>query len=204
MRTLIKALIIIAVFAFLLFGGTCSGAARYQIGRDSAVLLSFSNGAHCSGTAVGKNLILTARHCFGDDVTGMAVDGREARWKIMADDGQDHVLVWVGLKLDRRIARLCRAPLDPGEEVYVWGNPLDFRYVLRIGRIAGYVTLGGEELIAYDANLWHGDSGAALFSARLGCIAGVVYGAHGEAPMRWRLGIAKPIRFEGAIMRRLQ
>lgn len=203
MRTFI--IVLAALLAVFLFGGTCP-ASRYTPGRASAVEIA-QGGGGCSATVVGENLLLTAAHCFGDDLgSPIVVDGRRvANWRIMADDGADHVLVWVGVKLNRPAAKLCKVRPELGDELHVWGNPMQMHELLRVGRYLGRGTLDGVTFDLFDMNTWHGDSGAALFTGR-GCIAGVVMGAYGDRArsFAWRIGLARPLAFDPKIMAALR
>ena len=59
--------------------------------RRVAVHLTMSDGS-CSGTVVGKQLILTAAHCM-DGYGSMLVDGLKVNIYKIYDDKHDHVLV---------------------------------------------------------------------------------------------------------------
>jgi len=53
----------------------------------------------CSGTAVGKHVVLTASHCLLGETT-LAVDGSTVAVKEVINDGHDHSLVVVDRSFD--------------------------------------------------------------------------------------------------------
>jgi hypothetical protein len=57
------------------------------------------DGGTCSGTAVGKHLVLTATHCLEGE-QHLAIDGKPVTVKKVINDGKDHSLVVVDLTFD--------------------------------------------------------------------------------------------------------
>ena len=68
--------------------------------RDTSLLLTMQRG-HCSGTAVSRNVVLSADHCWAGGNRLVAINGQEAHALKIIRDGQDHVLVRVTTKFTR-------------------------------------------------------------------------------------------------------
>jgi S1-C subfamily serine protease len=169
-------------------------APEYQLGKDSAVFVRMTGGT-CSGTLYKNNhTIVTAMHCVHLGGPIVQVNDIPVDAQVIASDGHDHILV----HLDRDIAGRPTefAPMPPaGAEVYIWGNPLDFRSLLRVGHVAGKYRLDGDLYDVFDMNTWHGDSGAAFFDAK-GRIVAINEGVrYDTAESGWSMVIAQPMTF---------
>jgi S1-C subfamily serine protease len=159
--------------------------------QDTALWLKFERG-HCSGTAVGPHLVLSAEHCWGNGNQLVAINGREAHVTKMVKDGRDHVLVRVSVKFDRW-ARMAPHHPKQGDRVRWIGNPTSLRHQYREGYVTG--VDGGQMLL--DARLFGGDSGSGVFDDH-GHVVGVV-----SAMRRWQtlqgmsmqLAVAFPVSF---------
>lgn len=132
--------------------------------------------ATCSGTVVAPNVILSAKHCFVEEVdeeiaemfglsiikplpTEMLVDGFKVYILAIVFDESDHALV----KTDhffKEFATLGKRP-DVGAHVHLWGNPVGVHNVYR----EGYVTSYSHGEMVMDMNGFFGDSGAGIFDA---------------------------------------
>jgi hypothetical protein len=183
---------IYALLLTLLMAG-CSGCASvpdYAAAKPATVRLEFPGGT-CSGTAVERYAILTARHCITAYAGEIRVSGVMAAYVVLADDGNDHVLLRVTAK-QGRIAKLGPKP-EQGAVVFVHGNPSSYPDILRVGHVAGWHE--GDMLI--DCNNWYGDSGAAVFDAD-GRIVGTVNSMFPWPNQGWRLTRINAMRFTPA------
>lgn len=167
----------------------CFGCASLPDQPKAATLrLEFPNKGVCSATAIARNVILSARHCFAVAAGKFKVNGVEGAYKVIAADGRDHVLVRV-TQPQLRVARMSLDKPKQGDVIRVWGNPNGLEDVFRVGRVA-HVAKDGALVI--DGNLYRGDSGAALFNKR-GRIVGVVSGMVQRES--FRVGICFPLTF---------
>lgn len=147
-------------------------------------------GGTCSGTAVGKNLVMTAAHCFTTG-TLVSIDGKPAKVLEKVEDGQDHAII----RVDRRFRVWSRwfAKARRGDDVTWTGNPQHIVGVVRRGYVAK-VYPDGELLL--DAAATGGDSGSGIFNAD-GRLVGVLSGGytwtHGASV--FTLIYCKPMKF---------
>lgn len=158
------------LLASLLMAG-CSGCASmpdYNDAKASVVRLEFPGGGVCSGTAVSKTTVLSAAHCFHVDSGDMSVNGKDVTFKVIANDGEDHVLVSVDKPFTVWARMAIRKP-SQGDVVFVHGNPAAIKDMLRVGRVAGW----DGTLMVLGLLGWYGDSGAAVFDEN-GQVVGVV------------------------------
>lgn len=136
--------------------------------RPVALRLTLEGGGHCSGTAVGPQLVLTASHCL-DVGRIVAIDDREAYALRVIHDGRDHALVRVSVTF-RRWAALGPA-MQQGDRVRWIGNPAGEPDMYR----EGYVVRAHTDEVLIDGPSFAGDSGAGLFDSR-GRLVGVLLG----------------------------
>lgn len=179
-----------ALFAIVVLAiGGCLGCASIpDQPKASALRLEFPSKGVCSGTAIARTVILSAGHCFVKDAGKFKVNGVNGAYKVIANDGKDHVLVRI-TQPQERLARLGLDRPKQGDQVRTWGNPNGLEDVFRVGRVA-HVAKDGALVI--DGNLYRGDSGAALFNKR-GRVVGVVSGMVQRES--FRVGICFPIVF---------
>lgn len=137
--------------------------------------LQMENGL-CSATAVGPNVILTAKHCLTGSL--VLLGGEPVRLLESRQIGPDMMLVTVDRTFDSWAQWSDRAPLQ-GESIYYWGNPSGLPDIYRIGYVAGF---RGDAILA-DVEVGQGDSGAAVFD-RSGRIVGIVSGYGLTGPFR--------------------
>lgn len=157
------------------------GAASVRIETETSV---------CSATAVGSYTLLTATHCLKADKGVLSIEGQNATYEVLADDGKDHVLIRVSLK-QASVASLGPKP-SAGDVVYKWGNPMGLRRILIFGRVAGWL---GDGTMLIDSTGYKGDSGAAYFDSK-GRIVGMVSAIGGKDA--FYLVAAFPLAFSAA------
>lgn len=143
-----------------------SGCAQAHM-SDVALRLEFERGL-CSGTAVGRDLVLTAAHCFADNRL-LRINDREAYALKIVRSGRDHALVRVTIQFQQ----WATVGVNPraGEAIRWIGNPAGLRSVYRFG----YVVHVGSREILIQAPVFGGDSGSGIFNER-GQLVGVVTG----------------------------
>lgn len=181
---MIKLLAISAVLAT-----ACCTVPKIQTSEQSTYTIEFAQG-HCSGTAISENVILTAAHCFEtDEAISFKLNGRQAKVKKIARDGNDHILVMVDISFAHK-ARLSTKASKVGDKVYYYGNP-----GIKNQYRAGYVSGHKDGAMLLDVNSWRGDSGAAIFNEQ-GQIVGVV-SAMAVNDM-FKLTVAYPLAFTRA------
>jgi hypothetical protein len=149
--------------SFLLAGCADAHPASF---RDTALRLDLEGGGICSGTAVGKDIVLTAEHCTNSGPI-LAINGLPARALKIIKDGHDHVLVRVTMRF-KHWAQVGRGP-NTGDRVRWLGMPAANDRVYR----EGYVSRVYLQEIWVDGHSFGGDSGAAMFGND-GRIVGVV------------------------------
>jgi V8-like Glu-specific endopeptidase len=175
-----------ALLALVLTGCGCVSVPTFSA-TNTAVRLEMVDGGICSGTAVGPYTILTARHCLDEDTGVVSVDGQRAGYALLADDGNDHVLIRVTVH-QNHVARFGDKP-ERGAQVWKLGNPAGLNKVLLVGRVAGWLD-NGDMLL--DVTGYKGDSGAAVFDSA-GRIVGVISQLGGVDA--FYLMVAKPMHF---------
>lgn len=182
-----------ALLILLLVGGcSCASLPDYSEAKAYVVRIDFPSGSVCSGTAISKAAILGAAHCFKTEAGEARFNDRPVKWKVVANDGADHVLVTID-KTFTTWARLSARKPAQGDVVFVHGNPNGLKDLLRVGRVAGW----NGDVMALDLLGWFGDSGAAVWNED-GRIVGVVSAMYpGDQPY-WRLTGCYAIKFTAA------
>ena len=132
----------LALIALLGMTG-CEAAPVYDRVHASTLTLKIGNSG-CSGTAVGRYIVLTATHCVSDVPKTIHINGKACDvWKIV-NDGADHALVTVGSKCPQThtasLTIAAKAGREPkvGTRIFLFGNPYVFSDVLRFGYVAGH------------------------------------------------------------------
>lgn len=172
--------------------GGCASVPDYDEAKTVVTRLEFPSGSVCSGTAISKTAILSAAHCFKVDEGEMTLNGKQVKFKVVANDGFDHVLVTVDKPFTEWARMSARKPAQ-GDVVFVHGNPNGLKDLLRVGRVAGW----NGDVMALDLLGWFGDSGAAVWNED-GRIVGVVSAMYpGDQPY-WRLTGCYAIKFTAA------
>lgn len=169
------------------------------------------NGAFCSGSLVGPDLLMTAGHCVRSEsacsgtkfVFGWGITDKEAGTptKVAADavygcaqllgrEEEGRGADWALVKLDRPVVgraplKISRAGTPPkGTPLVVIGHPAGLPT-----KVAGGASVRDPEPNGYFvANLdtYGGNSGSAVFNARSGLIEGIL--VRGETDYVWRDG----------------
>lgn len=157
-----------ALFALVLLV-TTAGCASHLSREDvlakthaTTVRLVMNDSGSCSGTAIGKHLLLSATHCFAT-LTSLTVNGKPAVVLKRVDDGKDHTI----LVLDTTFTSWSKLGPEPKQTdlVFIWGNPGEYVDFYREGRVAGYVSGEAGRVTLVDMpSGWFGDSGSAIFN----------------------------------------
>jgi len=166
------------------------------------------DGATCSGTVVAASTILSAGHCFKEEVdpvlemfglvpppkplpTEMTVDGYKVYIETVTFDDADHALVKV-IFVFKDHASLAHQRPAVGDKVHYWGNAAKRNNTYREGYVASY--LHGDMIM--DVNGFFGDSGSGIFDAD-GNVVGVMsylsYSKHDG--LGFKLMGASPLEF---------
>lgn len=121
----------------------------------------------CSATAVGPHALLTAKHCDKGAAT-VSVDGTQATIVARMTDDNEHVIYMLDVTFEDYAG--FDKDLNVGDEVWLRGNPNGLDNLVRYGHFSGAVNdksedkFFGKVIYMFDVNVWHGDSGAALFN----------------------------------------
>lgn len=163
--------------------------ARLDVG-DVALRLDMTGGT-CSGTAVAKDVILTAAHCLQEENSLSFVNNIPVVTIETIEDGSDHVLIRISGLEFKRWAKIGPLP-EQADRVRWIGNPDGLSNMYR----EGYIVRVDKERIYIDAQGWMGDSGAGLFNDR-GRLVGVLSGVEGWelAHFSFQLTVAYPLNF---------
>lgn len=185
----------------------------YDKVQDSMVKVNFPKDSHCTGVLLSPNpnatesrYIATAHHCFVDEDKGnkfeplTAINGVENKGEIIANDGNDHVIVRLMKPVKGKPVWFGASIPPPGTQVFGWGNPSGLERQLRIGTVSGVwadPNDKGRTHVVVDINNWHGDSGGPLFDMQGNLISlnnGYYYevAPHGAT---FRIGLVEPIKF---------
>jgi hypothetical protein len=170
----------------------------------------FPSHVFCSGTAIGKYVILTAAHCDTEDALDSVIFEGNNSVKVLGevDDGSDHVIFFLD-KPFHSWATLSGTPPALGQDVFIFGNPGDLQDVYRRGYISGtakrpFSSNGpNEEAVEYDMNGFFGDSGAGVFDASTGQVIGVLKSMYSEeetGTAGFKLMFGTPLRFSPDIL----
>lgn len=149
-------------------------------------LHTINDDSRCSATAIGPHALLTASHCELP-TSRVVIDKNSTPIAILGiiRDEQDHTILLVDTTF-KSYADMATSPLEMGDDVFIIGNPSDFRRLYRKGVVASiernmsvrdFMWLAEEYskgyIIYLDLNGYFGDSGAAIFNEQ-GEICGVV------------------------------
>lgn len=128
-------------------------------------------GGSCTATAIGPQALLTATHCELPTDT-LYVDDADATVTIVGRirDERDHTIYLLkNVHFTEYVEVSLNDPLEAGEDVFVWGNPGEWKDQLRKGYITG--TLKGglfsptPNTTQFDLNGYFGDSGAGVMNS---------------------------------------
>ncbi|WP_423176244.1 MULTISPECIES: trypsin-like peptidase domain-containing protein [unclassified Stenotrophomonas maltophilia group] len=125
----------------------------------------------CSATAVGREVLLTAKHCIAENDSVVYLGDKRVTIRHIEVDGRDHALLWV----DERFPVWAQfgPPPKVGDEIEFYGNSEGLNQVYRRGYVAAYL---GAYMYS-DAMVGRGDSGAGIFNSS-GQLVGVVSAVH--------------------------
>ena len=154
-----------ALLAVMLAGcGGCASVPTHDDLKPANHRLTFEGGSVCSGTAVGPDLIITAKHCG----RLLKVGDAEVSADVAESGKRDLVVLRVrGIVFDKYVKRGPQP--KQGDRVRWWGNPIGERDVYR----QGYVARVSDDMLVIAAQVCRGDSGAGLFDD-LGRVVGIV------------------------------
>lgn len=170
--------------------------------------------AGCSATAVGHHALLTDTHCeLGTDT--VTIDGQEAQITGRIRDGLDHTILLVDAEFEQ-YAEISDRELEQGDSVFIFGNPGNLSDIMRYGIFSGIkqptlrdVFTGAPlvQMLLFDLNDYHGDSGAAIFDAISGKITSTVTGTYyvnNDDGTRFSLAFAFPLHFTKDQLKQIQ
>ena len=172
----------------LLFGAVLACCSTISQINEAALTLKFGT-TTCSGTAVGRDMILTATHCidtplsFVDDKPVVAVE--------TVNDGRDHSLIRVTGIQFKTWAKLGPTPKQ-GDPIRWIGNPAEEQDMYRVG----YVVRTTKTEVLLDARIFEGDSGAGLFNKHgelVAVMSGIRWWSNGQVSLQF--GSAFPLEF---------
>jgi hypothetical protein len=147
---------------------------------------------HCSGTAISKNAVLTAQHCFKDsNLIRLDKEVKPVKIIFAFVDGNDHVIYVLDHSFSTWVP-IQQKPLVPLASVHFWGAPGKNSDVYRTGYFSslGIVpdiskTL---KLQAFILPTFHGDSGSGIFDDKGNVVAVVSLGD--TSANEWSLPLA--------------
>ncbi|PJL41059.1 hypothetical protein B9Y78_08110 [Stenotrophomonas maltophilia] len=129
------------------------------------------DGGLCSATAVGREVLLTAKHCIEATDSVIYIGGKRVEIKHIETDSRDHALLWVGQRFP--VWAQFGPPPKVGDEIEFYGNSEGLNQVYRRGYVAAYL---GPYMYS-DAMVGRGDSGAGVFNSS-GQLVGMVSAVH--------------------------
>lgn len=184
---------------------------------SSLVALSEPNSPRglCGAVALDPHHILTATHCMRDNIFVPLVNDVSTKIVEIADDsdrGGDSIILYTPNMTFANFAKVApNTEADYGEEVFVWGRPIGFDWMLRKGyRVGIWDKQVSDDNFApphvyqsYNLDLINGDSGNPIFNMK-GEIVATVSGSHtwvrysemdGSVSKTLKLSFSTPYRF---------
>lgn len=171
------------VFLMLLLSGCVQ--ARPSV-EQYTYRIATQDGGLCSATAVGRDTLLTAKHCIKQTDSYLYIGTERVGIAHIEVDQRDHAL----LRIQKRLPVWTQRGPSPkkGDRVQVLGNVDGFDQLYRFGTFAGWY----QGALVYDMTCGKGDSGAGIFNEQ-GQLVGVVSAVYvGEIV---RLCVAYPFAF---------
>ena len=165
----------------LLLGG-CGGCVSVTQSdmRATTLRMEFATGL-CSGTAIGPDTILTAKHCLSHPLK--MVEGVQAEVIGSKLETRDTIVIKVkGVRFKHWAKRGPRP--NQGDHLTFWGNPEGVPDVMREVLVSRAWTDG----LVLQATVCPGDSGAGLFNAR-GEVVGIVSAVTGDRVCKFGLSL---------------
>jgi hypothetical protein len=128
----------------------------------------------CSGTAVGPHSLLSAGHCFDGTPSRILINGGYCDISNLQLDGHDHAILTTAAPCRFSHWVAIGAAPKQGDQVFLYGNPLDFSDQLRFGRMSGWGYVPDEykneepgfdgQFELFDVDSAPGDSGSGIFN----------------------------------------
>lgn len=166
------------IFAAVLVGMPAPSFALRRVEtnvHDYSIKVELLPRGHCTGTRVGRSLILLAEHCVTEKPTVVVLNKVPVNvTKIIVGNG-DYAVIRVDVDLGPKYANIGPRPCQ-GDEIFIFGNPGDHTDQLRRGYISGVRDDG---MILAMLPVWKGDSGAAIFD-RHGRVVAIVVSLAGN------------------------
>lgn len=133
-------------------------AERFTELRQATWQIDVGGMGHCSGTFIKPKIMLTAAHCFNDN---LLVDGVKAV-VLKKDEKLDLMLLFVDK--DSPVVALA-VPMDVEQDmkVVVVGYPGNMPQYLTEGRVQGTLVYEDRIWTAISAPVWFGNSGGGVF-----------------------------------------
>lgn len=116
------------------------------------------DGGLCSATAVGRDVLLTAKHCIEATDSVIYIGDKRVEIKHIETDSRDHALLWVGQRFPVWVQR--GATPVKGDALSFIGNVDGFDQFYRSGQMAGWYS----SAMVLDMTCGKGDSGAGVFN----------------------------------------
>lgn len=134
----------------------CAGA-RPSVERYT-YRIGTQDGGLCSATAVGREVLLTAKHCIAENDSVVYLGDKRVTIRHIEVDGRDHALLWV----DERFPVWAQRGPTPhkGDALSFVGNVDGFDQFYRSGQMAGWYS----SAMLLDMTCGKGDSGAGVFN----------------------------------------
>lgn len=166
----------------LLLGGCggCASVPSHSDLRATALRLEFANGL-CSATAIGPDLILSAKHCFTGPLR--TINGQPASVVESHTESRDRIVVKVSGVRFKSWAKRGPVPTQ-GDKLRFWGNPSGEAGVYREAIVSRVRT----DQIVLQTVVCAGDSGSGLIDAQ-GRVVGIVSAVTGDRVCKFGLSL---------------
>lgn len=158
------------LFVFLMLSLSGCVQARPSV-EQYTYRIGTQDGGLCSATAVGRDTLLTAKHCIKESDSYLYIGAERVEISHIDVDSRDHAL----LRVQKRFPVWAQFGPSPkvGDEIEFYGNSEGLNQVYRRGYVAAYL---GQYMYS-DAMVGRGDSGAGIFNSS-GQLVGVVSAVH--------------------------
>lgn len=179
-----------------------AGKQIYSANQDSVFLIylndaSGSPQALGSGFLVAPNLLVTNAHVANAGNPVLATGPVRIPLKIVnLDTKNDLATLSFTADLTSKPLSLASQAVNPGEQVYVIGNPEGLEKTISQGIVSALRTDDGRELIQITAPISHGSSGGPVFNEK-GEVIGVAVGMLGDGQ---NLNFAVPVKYVSQLL----